>query len=119
MNLRKSYFHVGGIANNRMNQIVNLLGFSISSLHFTYLGVQIFKEIPKSIYLQPIRDKVKIKLTSWKASIISISCRVQLVNSMVQSILLHTMSIYSWIMFHIKGHRGTSSTFILIKLVTI
>ncbi|AES98311.1 hypothetical protein MTR_5g066910 [Medicago truncatula] len=48
------------------------------------LKIYIYKGRPKSIYLQPIRDKVKIKLASWKAFIISNSCRVQLVNSMVQ-----------------------------------
>jgi len=39
---------------------------------------------------------VKLKLASWKASLLSITGRVQLVKSVVQSMLLHTMAIYSW-----------------------
>jgi len=50
INLRKSYIHADGINQNRMNNIVGMLGFSIGSLPFTYLGVPIFKGKPKSIY---------------------------------------------------------------------
>jgi hypothetical protein len=48
------------------------------------------------IYFQPIVDKVKIKLATWKASLLSMAGRVQVVKSVIQSMLLHTISIYSW-----------------------
>lgn len=79
-----------------MQNIVNFLGFSVGSLPFTYLGAPIFKGRPKCSYFQPIADRVRIKLASWKASLLSIAGRVQLVKSVVQSMLIHTMSIYSW-----------------------
>jgi len=43
-----------------------LLGFSIGSLPFTYLGVSIFKGKPRSIYFQLVVDKVKLKHATWK-----------------------------------------------------
>jgi len=96
INTSKSSFFAGGISQHRLDSIVNLLGFSQGSLPFTYLGAPIFKGKPKKIYFQSIADKIKLKLASWKASLLSIAGRVQLVKSIVQSMLLHTMNIYSW-----------------------
>ena len=96
MNLRKSFIYAGGITDHKLNHIVNMLGFTIGSLPFNYLGAPIFKGKPKCIHLQPIAGKVKAKLTKWKASLLSIAGRIQLVKYVVQSMLIHTMSIYSW-----------------------
>lgn len=93
---RKSTIYAGGISQARLHNIVELLGFEIGSLPFNYLGVPIFKGRPKSIYLQPIADKIKSKLSAWKASLLSIAGRVQLVKSVLFSMLNHSMSIYSW-----------------------
>jgi len=96
INLSKSSIHVGGVSNDRLNHMVNLIGFEIGTLPFTYLGAPIFKGKPKRIYFQPIADKIKIKLASWKASLLLMACRVQLVNSVIQSMVVHTMSVFSW-----------------------
>jgi len=76
--------------------MIQLLGFSLGTLPFTYLGAPIFKGKPKKIYFQPIVDKVKIKLATWKASLLSMAGRIQLVKAVIQSMLLHTMTIFSW-----------------------
>jgi len=96
MNLNKSFIFVGGVFDNRMNHMVQLLGFSMGSLPFTYLGAPIFKGKPKRVHFQPIADRVKLKLAKWKASLLSIAGRVQLVKSVIEGMLIHTMSIYSW-----------------------
>ncbi|CAJ2670958.1 unnamed protein product [Trifolium pratense] len=51
---------------------------------------------PKASYLQPIADKIKLKLSAWKASLLSIAGRVQLVRSVIQSMLTYSISLYSW-----------------------
>jgi hypothetical protein len=76
--------------------IVALLNFKIGSLPFNYLGIPIFKGKPKSCHLQPIADKIKLKLSAWKASLLSIAGRVQLVKAVIQSMLTYSISIYSW-----------------------
>jgi len=96
INLRKFSIFYGGITPNRLHDIVNLLSFSIGSIPFTYLGAPIFKGKPKPIYFKGIADKIKLKLASWKASLLSVAGRVQLVKSAVQGMLVHTISIYSW-----------------------
>jgi len=75
--------------------MVHLLGLSIGSLPFIYLGTPIFKGKPKRIHFQPIADRVKLKLANWKASLLSIAGRVQLVKSVIQGMLIHTMNVYS------------------------
>lgn len=92
----KSTIYSGGITQSRLNLIAQMLGFSIGSLPFTYLGVPIFKGKPKARYLQPIADRIKVKLSAWRASLLSIAGRVQLVRSVVQGMMIHSISIYSW-----------------------
>lgn len=93
---RKSTIFAGGITQGRMQHIIDLLGFEVGTLPFTYLGVPIFKGRPKVSYLQPIADRVKEKLATWKASLLSIGRRAQLIKSVVFSMLTHSMSVYSW-----------------------
>jgi len=90
----KSTIYSSSISSARMANIVNFIGFNIGSLPFTYLGVPIFKGKHKACHLQPIADKVKAKMSAWKASLLSIAERVQLVKSVIQSMLIHSISIY-------------------------
>jgi len=72
------------------------LGFNIGTLPFTCPGVSIFKGKPKTSYLQPIADRIKVKLASWKATLLIMAGRVQLVSYVIQSMLIHSIYIYSW-----------------------
>ena len=80
----------------RLAQLAALFGFNIVQLPFTYLGFPIFQGKPKAAYFYPIMDKVKLKLSAWKASLLSIAGRVQLVKSVVQGMLIHSITVYSW-----------------------
>ncbi|XP_024636247.1 uncharacterized protein [Medicago truncatula] len=92
----KSIIFSGSIPHARLSQIANFIGFKIGQLPFTYLGVPIFKGKPKVVYFQPVADKVRLKLAAWKASLLSIAGRVQLVKSVVQGMLIHSITVYSW-----------------------
>jgi len=96
VNPQKSSIYAGSISNHRLSQIATMIGFKIGTLPFTYLGVPIFKGKPKKSYFQPIADKVKVKLAAWKSSLLSMAGRVQLIKSVIQSMLIHCLSIYSW-----------------------
>lgn len=109
---RKSTIYSGGISPTRLQNIINLLGCRVGTLPFNYLGVPIFKGRPKACYLQPIADKVKSKLSAWKASLLSIAGRVQLVKSVVTSMLTHTFAIYSWPISLLKDMERCIKNFI-------
>jgi hypothetical protein len=96
INVNKSTIFSGSISAVRLTQIADFIGFNIGQLPFTYLEVPIFKGKPKSLYFQPIADKVKLKLSAWKASLLSIAGRVQLVKAVIQGMLIHSIAVYSW-----------------------
>jgi hypothetical protein len=95
-NSKSTFFFSGSITQGRLNLIVQLFNFNLGSLPFNYLGIPIFKGKPKSSFLQPIADRIKLKLSAWKASLLSIAGRVQLVRSVIQSMLTYSISVYSW-----------------------
>lgn len=92
----KCKFYPGAIASWRLQSISSILGFSVGRLLFTYLGVPIFKGKCTRSYLQPIADRLKTKLATWKGSMLSIMGRVQLVKSVIQGILVYSFHIYAW-----------------------
>jgi hypothetical protein len=71
---------------------VNNIGFNVGSFPFNYLGVPIFKGKPKARFFYPIADKIKNKLSAWKASLFSITGRVQLVKSVIQSMTIYNIN---------------------------
>jgi hypothetical protein len=95
INNTKSSIYSGSITQGRLNLIVQLLNFQIGSLPFNYLGVPIFKGKPKVCYLQAIADKIKLKLSAWKASLLSMAGRVQLVKAVIQSMMIYSITLYS------------------------
>ncbi|GAU46322.1 hypothetical protein TSUD_401930 [Trifolium subterraneum] len=96
INTSKSTIFSGSITHGRLNLIVQLLNFKLGSLPFNYLGVPIFQGTRKTCHLQPVADKIKLKLSAWKASLLSIAGRVQLVRSVIQSMLSYSITLYSW-----------------------
>jgi len=54
-----------------VTKIQRILSCSNDCLPFNYLGVPIFVGAPKSRFLQPLADKVKLKLASWKGNSLS------------------------------------------------
>jgi hypothetical protein len=96
INKQKSKFYTGAISNARYVVISNLLGFSPGSVPFTYLGCPIFTGRPKVIHFQSIADKIKLKLSSWKGSLLSIMGRVQLVKSIIHGMLVYSFHVYLW-----------------------
>ncbi|GAU35943.1 hypothetical protein TSUD_394910 [Trifolium subterraneum] len=92
----KSTIFSGSITPGRLNLIVQLLKFKLGSLPFNYLGVPIFKGKPKTSHLPPVADKIKLKLSAWKASLLSMAGRIQLVRAVIQSMLIYSITLYSW-----------------------
>lgn len=125
VNPSKSTIFAGSFNSTRLNLIADKLGFGIGSLPFIYLGVPIFKGKPKSCHLRPIADRVRLKLSAWKASLLSIAGRVQLIKSVIHGMLMHSMLIYSWPVSLIKEMECWMRNFIwsgdisIRKLVTV
>lgn len=79
LNTHKSFIFVGSVSEARLHHISNQLDFKIGHLPLSYLGVPIIKGKPKVIYLTPVMDKVKAKLSKLKGSLLSFAGRIQMV----------------------------------------
>lgn len=91
----KSKFFLGKAAAHRTAHVKSILNFQ-EEIPFTYLGVPIFRGKPRRIHFQTLADKAKSKLEGWKGKLLSMAGRVQLVQSVVQSLLLYSLSICKW-----------------------
>lgn len=112
INPNKSTFYSGGLSANRQAGIANALGFSVGKLPFTYLGVPLFQGKPRRVHLQPIADRIKSKLAGWKASLLSIMRRVQLVKSIIHSMLIYSFHVYAWPVSLVKQVDNWTRNFI-------
>lgn len=112
INNSKSTIYSGSISNVRLNRIFQLLNFNIGTLPFNYLGVPIFKGKPKVSHLQPVADKIMMKLSAWKASLCYMAGRVQLARSVIQSMMMYNISLYSWPVSLIKQIEKSVKNFI-------
>ncbi|XP_062020958.1 uncharacterized protein LOC133737421 [Rosa rugosa] len=96
INKAKSHLFLGKHALLRQNMISRLLGINVGKLPFIYLGVPIFTGHPKSEHLASIADKVRCKLSSWKGRQLSQAGRLQLISSVIHSILTYSFHVYEW-----------------------
>jgi ribonuclease HI len=112
INNAKSTIYSGSTTPGRLNLIVQLLNFKIGSIPYNYLGVPIFRGKPKASFLQPVADKIKLKLSAWKASLLSIAGRVQLVKAIIQSMMIYSITLYSWPVSLIKDVERNIRNFI-------
>jgi len=71
-----------------------ILSCSHGCLSCNYLGMPIFVGAPKCQFLQPLADKVKLKLTSWNGKSLSMMSWIQLVNTMIIGFLAYSFNMY-------------------------
>jgi len=83
LTLHKSHFFIVNASPNFLSKIKDVLGCSKGNIPFNYLGVPIFVGSLKVRFLQPLMDKVRFKLASWKGKSVSMMGRVELVNSVI------------------------------------
>src|SRR3954466_11997440 len=77
-NETKSIIYAGGLSWSRHCNLDGIIGFSIAYPPFLYLGVPIFVGKPKASYFLPLAGKIKQKLATWKANLLSMDGRVLL-----------------------------------------
>ncbi|XP_019435225.1 PREDICTED: uncharacterized protein LOC109341721 [Lupinus angustifolius] len=96
LNLTKCKFYSTQANARKIGKLTSWLGFGAGSLPFNYLGVPVFQGKPKAIHLQPIADRIINKLVKWKGCCLSIMGRVELVKTIIQSMLVYSFHIYTW-----------------------
>lgn len=111
-NIDKSLIFAGGIFLDRHKSLANIIGFKISTPPLIYLGVPIFVGKPKALNFLSLAGKIRLKLASWKAKLLTMTGRVLLVKSVIQSKMVHTISIYDCLASTIKNIESWIRNFI-------
>ncbi|XP_048615884.1 uncharacterized protein LOC106403514 [Brassica napus] len=94
LNLRKTCLFLDG--NNMINSadIASSVGISQGSLPVRYLGLPL---LPRKLHrgeYQPLVDKVRARVTSWTSRQLSFAGRLQLIQSVIYSMITFWSSIY-------------------------
>jgi len=100
-NSKSSFFTVNN-STRFVTKIQHILSCSHDCLPFTYLGVFIFVGAPKDRFLQPLADKVKLKLASWKGKSLSMMSQIELVNTVITGLLAYSFNLYKWFVSLLK-----------------
>ena len=96
VNNSKSSFSTMDSSTRFVTEIQRILSCSHGCLPFKYLGVFILVDALKRWLLQPLADKVKLKLTSWKGKSLSMMDQIQLVNTVITGLLAYSFNMYKW-----------------------
>ncbi|XP_039138904.1 uncharacterized protein LOC120276247 [Dioscorea cayenensis subsp. rotundata] len=71
-----------------------ILNCSCSSLPITYLGIPLSGRRPRRLDWEKLIGMVRSRLTTWKASYLSLGGRLTLVNSVLSSMPVYWMSVF-------------------------
>lgn len=90
-------FYVEEKATTHMsNSVKHITWFHKGSLPLLYLGVPLFKGIPRAPFFNHLTNKVKTQLQNWKGKMLSMTGRMQLVNFVMRGLLNYSFKIYKW-----------------------
>ncbi|KAK2655736.1 hypothetical protein Ddye_008788 [Dipteronia dyeriana] len=90
----KSNYFLGRHSLARKTIVESILGFKEGIFPFVYLGVPVFRGSPRGVYFQPLLDRVKARFAGWKGCFLSMAGHAQLIQSVIQSMLIHCFCIY-------------------------
>ncbi|XP_010684002.2 uncharacterized protein LOC104898604 [Beta vulgaris subsp. vulgaris] len=86
VNKSKTAVYTAGMENDEINRILNVSGFSLGKLPFTYLGMHIFSTRISNGACQTLCDKMISRIKTWSSRNLSYAARVQLINSVLMSL---------------------------------
>nr|GEY54261.1 RNA-directed DNA polymerase, eukaryota [Tanacetum cinerariifolium] len=83
-----------GVSSNVVAAAASLIGCSILTVLFNYLGVKVGRNMSRITSWDDVISKVSSRLSKWKLKLISIGGRLSLLKSVLTSIPLYHMSIF-------------------------
>nr|GFB10071.1 RNA-directed DNA polymerase, eukaryota [Tanacetum cinerariifolium] len=106
INLRKSKLIGIGVSSNVVAATASLIGCSILTAPFIYLGVKVGSNMSRITSWDDIISKVSSRLSKWKLKLFSIGSHLSLLKSVLTSILLYHMSIFK-VPIGVLNHLGS------------
>ncbi|XP_071695652.1 uncharacterized protein [Rutidosis leptorrhynchoides] len=94
VNFHKSFLYGIGVGENSIRNMAQGLNCQVGALPFTYLGLPIGANMRKSHSWNPVIDKIKARLSSWKMRKLSFGGRLVLIKSILSSLPLYFFSLF-------------------------
>lgn len=107
-----------GVDNQETIRMANFLRCDVGVFPFHYLGVPIGVNMKRSSLWQPVIEKFKSKLTSWKAKYLSFAGRATLVKAVLGSLPSYYLSLFLAPKCVIKKMEGLRRDFLWGKVGT-
>ncbi|KAE8726444.1 hypothetical protein F3Y22_tig00006886pilonHSYRG00006 [Hibiscus syriacus] len=95
INFTKSCLVGVGMEEDSVRQLAAVRGCTVSRLPFKYLGIPMGVDPRRVSVWDPVIDKCRTKLSRWKSIFLSFVGRIVLINSVLSSLPLYYMSLYS------------------------
>ncbi|KAJ3700519.1 hypothetical protein LUZ61_004224 [Rhynchospora tenuis] len=102
INAAKSVLVPFGLQQEEATQAAGNLGFVISELPLSYLGLPLTDTRPTRQCFQPILEKIQRRLAGWKAKLLSRAGRVTLASSVLSAVPSYFMSSFLLLAWLIK-----------------
>ncbi|XP_057790828.1 receptor kinase-like protein Xa21 [Salvia miltiorrhiza] len=89
-------YYAKGVTTPMKRGISQALGFTQGGDRVNYLGSPLFVGRPKASHFIAIKDRIVQKFSRWAGLNLSMAGRICLVNSVIQSSIIHTMMVFRW-----------------------
>nr|GEV59109.1 RNA-directed DNA polymerase, eukaryota, reverse transcriptase zinc-binding domain protein [Tanacetum cinerariifolium] len=94
INMQKSQVLGVGVPSDVVIYRASTIGCNVMNLPFKYLGVTVGDHMSRHLAWSTIIQKIRSRLSMWKAKTLSIGGRLTLLKSVLGAVPLYTMSIY-------------------------
>ncbi|GKB82382.1 hypothetical protein Tco_0949277 [Tanacetum coccineum] len=94
ININKSSIYGLGVNSSEISLMANRIGCMANKLPFTYLGVKVGANMTHISSWNIVVQKVKSKLSSWKAKTLSVGGRLTLIKSVLGALPTYYMSLF-------------------------
>ncbi|WVZ96731.1 hypothetical protein U9M48_042332 [Paspalum notatum var. saurae] len=94
INFHKNELYCFGKANDHVDQYAQILGCGVGKYPFKYLGIPMnFRKLTNKDW-RTVEERFQKKLSSWKGKLLSYCGRLVLINSVLSSLAMYTMSFF-------------------------